>query len=289
MANNNDLLNRIKDNYIKLSKGQKRIADYILQNYNRVAFMTASTLGETVGVSESTVVRFANALGYDGYPKQQKGFQESIKTKLTTVQRFELAKSIESGEPYVKKIMNSDIDNIRKTMDALDEDVVQDICDVIHSARKVFILGMRSSSVLSNYLGYYLNFIRDDVHIISIGVHDVFDYLVNLKENDVLITISFPRYSKRTFEIVKFAKDRGVKLIGITDSEHSPLAPLVEHCLFAKYNMNTFIDSLVAPMSLLNALIIAISINYKDDVEKNFEYLEKVWTEFNIYNPNTEI
>lgn len=286
MSNNNDLLNRIKDNYIKLSKGQKRIADYILENYNKVAFMTASSLGEIVGVSESTVVRFANALGYDGYPKLQKGLQESIKTKLTTVQRFELSKDIEIGENYVKKVMTSDMDNIRKTIDVLNEDHIQDICDVIHGARKVFILGMRSSSVLSNYLGYYLNFIRDDVHIISIGVHDVFDYLVNLNADDVLITISFPRYSKRTFDIVKFAKDRGAKLIGITDSELSPLSPLVEYCLYAKYNMNTFIDSLVAPMSLINALIIAISINYKEDVEKNFEYLEKIWNEFNIYNPN---
>lgn len=286
MANNNDLLNRIKDNYIKLSKGQKRIADYILENYNKVAFMTASSLGEIVGVSESTVVRFANALGYDGYPKLQKGLQESIKTKLTTVQRFELSKDIEDGENYIKKIMSYDMDNIRKTIDVLEEDNVQDICDVIHNARKVFVLGMRSSSVLSNYLGYYLNFIRDDVHIISIGVHDVFDYLVNLNEDDVLITISFPRYSKRTFEIVKFAKDRGAKLVGITDSELSPLSPLVDYCLYAKYNMNTFIDSLVAPMSLINALIIAISINYKEDVEKKFEYLEKIWNEFSIYNPN---
>ncbi len=287
MSNNNDLLNRIKDNYIKLSKGQKRIADYILENYNKVAFMTASNLGEIVGVSESTVVRFANALGYDGYPKLQKGLQESIKTKLTTVQRFELSKDIEVDENYIKKIMSYDMDNIRKTMDVLEEEKVQKICDTIHNARKVFVLGMRSSSVLSNYLGYYLNFIRDDVHIISIGVHDVFDYLVNnLNEEDVLITISFPRYSKRTFEIVKFAKDRGANLIGITDSENSPLAQLVNNCLYAKYNMNTFIDSLVAPMSLINALVIAISINYKEDVEKKFEYLEKIWNEFSVYNPN---
>lgn len=287
MDNNNDLLNRIKDNYIKLSKGQKRIADYILENYNKVAFMTASSLGGIVGVSESTVVRFANALGYDGYPKLQKGLQESIKTKLTTVQRFELSKDIEVDENYIRKIMSYDMDNIRKTMDVLEEESVQKIGDVIHSARKVFVFGMRSSSVLSNYLGYYLNFIRDDVHIISIGVHDVLDYLVNnLNEDDVLITISFPRYSKRTFEIVKFAKDRGAKLVGITDSELSPLSPLVDYCLYAKYNMNTFIDSLVAPMSLINALIIAISVNHKEEVEKKFEYLEKIWNEFDIYDPN---
>lgn len=282
---NNDLLIRIKQNYIKLSKGQKRIADYILENYDKVAFMTASSLGDIVGVSESTVVRFANALGYDGYPKLQKGLQESIKTKLTTVQRFELSKDFEK-EPgsYLRKIMSFDIDNIRKTIDNLDETEMESICDTIHSARKVYILGMRSSSVLAHYLGFYLNFIKDNVHIVDLAVHDVFDFMINMNAEDVLITISFPRYSKRTFEIVEYAKEQGATLIGITDSIMSPLAPMVSHCLFAKYNMNTFIDSLVAPMSLINALIIALSIKEKDRVEATLAKLENVWNEHNVYN-----
>jgi DNA-binding MurR/RpiR family transcriptional regulator len=285
MADHNDLLNRIEKNYIKLSKGQKRIADFILQNYDKVAFMTASTLGESTGVSESTVVRFADALGYDGYPKLQKGLQESIKTKLTTVQRFELSKDLDKDSSYTKKVMSADMDNIRRTLDAVDEDIMSKIVEEIHDARKVYILGMRSSSVLANYLGFYLNFILKDVVVVPAGALDMFDYLVNITENDLLITISFPRYAKRTFDIVNFAKSQGATIIGITDSAMSPLVPLVKYSLFARYNMNTFIDSLVAPMSLLNALIQSISIKEKDRVEQNFEKLENIWNEYKIYNP----
>ena len=280
----NDLLNRIESNYLSLSKGQKRIADYILKNYDKVAFMTASVLGDTVGVSESTVVRFANALDYDGYPQLQKALQESIKTKLTTVQRFELSKAHDIEENYLKKIMSSDIDNVRRTMDLIDEEVIQNIADEIHEARKIYILGLRSSSILANYLGFYLNFILDSVHIVPAGANDMFDNLININERDVLITFSFPRYSKRTYDVVEFARKQGATLIGITDSNTSPLAPLVKYCLIAKYNMNTFIDSLVAPMSLVNLLIIAISLREKGHIEDTFSRLEKIWNEYNIYN-----
>jgi DNA-binding MurR/RpiR family transcriptional regulator len=285
MQENNDLLNRIEKNYLKLSKGQKRIADYILANYDKVAFMTASVLGDTVGVSESTVVRFANALGYDGYPKLLKGLQESIKTKLTTVQRFELAKEIDKEGSYLKKIMNSDIDNVRKTIEGIDEDVLSNIVGHIHKARKVYILGLRSSHILANYLGFYLNFIVQDVHVVPVGTQDVFDYMINLSDEDVLITISFPRYAKTTYDIVNYANRVGATIIGITDTDTSPLVPLVSECLFAKYSMNTFIDSLVAPMSLMNALIFASSISEKDEVETNFRKLESMWNEYKIYNP----
>jgi len=285
MADHNDLLNRIEKNYIKLSKGQKRIADFILQNYDKVAFMTASTLGDSTGVSESTVVRFANALGYDGYPKLQKGLQESIKTKLTTVQRFELSKDLEKESSYTKKVMNADMDNIRRTLDGVDEETMTQIVEEIHNARRVYILGMRSSSVLANYLGFYLNFILKDVVVVTAGALDVFDHLVNITKDDLLITISFPRYAKRTFEIVEFATTQGATIIGITDSPMAPLVPMVKHSLFARYGMNTFIDSLVAPMSLINALIQSVSIKEMDRVEENFEKLENIWNEYKIYNP----
>lgn len=285
MADHNDLLNRIEKNYMKLSKGQKRIADYILQNYDKVAFMTASTLGESTGVSESTVVRFANALDYDGYPKLQKGLQESIKTKLTTVQRFELSKELEKESSYTKKVMNADMDNIRRTLDGVDEKVMEQIVEEIHNARRVYILGMRSSSVLANYLGFYLNFILKDVVVVNAGALDVFDHLINITKDDLLITISFPRYAKRTFEIVDFANTQGATIVGITDSPMAPLVSMVKHVLFARYNMNTFIDSLVAPMSLLNALIQSVSIKEMDRVEENFEKLENIWNEYKIYNP----
>lgn len=284
-STNNDLLNRIESNYLGLSKGQKRIADYILANYDKVAFMTASALGDVVGVSESTVVRFANALDYEGYPQLQKALQESIKTKLTTVQRFELSKDQDIGENYLKQIMASDMENIRKTMDSVDEEMIQKIVDSLHQARKVYILGLRSSSVLANYLGFYLNFILDSVFIVPFGANNLFDQLLNIQEDDVLITFSFPRYSKTTYEVVEFAKEQGATLIGITDSQSSPLVPLADYYLTAKYNMNTFIDSLVAPMSLVNALIIAVSIREKEKVEKTFNKLEKIWDEYKIYNP----
>lgn len=285
MADHNDLLNRIEKNYMKLSKGQKRIADFILQNYDKVAFMTASTLGDSTGVSESTVVRFANALGYDGYPKLQKGLQESIKTKLTTVQRFELSKELEKESSYTKKVMNADMDNIRRTLEGVDEGVMEQIVEDIHNARRVYILGMRSSSVLANYLGFYLNFILKDVVVVNAGALDVFDHLINITKDDLLITISFPRYAKRTFEIVDFANTQGATIVGITDSPMAPLVSMVKHVLFARYNMNTFIDSLVAPMSLINALIQSVSIKEMDRVEENFEKLENIWNEYKIYNP----
>jgi DNA-binding MurR/RpiR family transcriptional regulator len=284
-STNNDLLNRIETNYLGLSKGQKRIADYILANYDKVAFMTASSLGEVVGVSESTVVRFANALDYEGYPQLQKALQESIKTKLTTVQRFELSKDQDIAENYLKQIMASDMENIRKTIDAVDEEMIQKSVDTLHEARKVYILGLRSSSVLANYLGFYLNFILDNVSIVPSGANDLFDQLLNITDEDVLITFSFPRYSKTTYEVVEFAKAQGAKLIGITDSKSSPLVPLSDYYMTAKYNMNTFIDSLVAPMSLVNALIIAVSIREKDKVKSTFSKLEGIWDEYKIYNP----
>jgi DNA-binding MurR/RpiR family transcriptional regulator len=230
-------------------------------------------------------VRFANALDYEGYPQLQKALQESIKTKLTTVQRFELSKDQDIGENYLKQIMASDMENIRKTMDSVDEEMIQKIVDSLHQARKVYILGLRSSSVLANYLGFYLNFILDSVFIVPFGANNLFDQLLNIQEDDVLITFSFPRYSKTTYEVVEFAKEQGATLIGITDSKSSPLVPLADYYLTAKYNMNTFIDSLVAPMSLVNALIIAVSIREKEKVEKTFNKLEKIWDEYKIYNP----
>jgi DNA-binding MurR/RpiR family transcriptional regulator len=280
----NDLLNRIESHYVTLSKSQKKIADYILKNYDKVAFMTASALGEATGVSESTVVRLANALGYEGYPKLQKGLQEAIKTRLTTVQRFELSKDIGENVNYLQRIMHLDIENIRKTIEGLDTARVDEMVEALHGARKVYILGLRSSSVLANYLGFYLNFMLDDVHVAQLGTYDVFDHLLNLQEGDVLVAISFPRYSNKTFEVVDFAKAQGARVIGITDSMNSPLYEMVSCCLTAKYNMNTFIDSLVAPMSLINALIIATSMKKREKVETNFKKLEEIWQTYHIYD-----
>jgi len=281
-----DLLNRIQSNYTTLSKGQKLIADYIFENYDKVAFMTASTLGKTVGVSESTVVRFANTLGYGGYPKLQKALQESIKTKLTTVQRFEMSEDMADEKNLLKKVMNSDIDNIRKTIDELDSELLYQVVNDIRNADKVYICGLRSSMVLAQYLAFYLNFILDDVHVVPSGANDVYDQLIKINENDVLITISFPRYSSKTFEVVKHAKNKGATIVGITDSLLSPLVPMVKYTLTAKYNMSTFIDSLVAPMSLINSLIIALSRHERDKLKHTFDELEQLWDENEVYNKN---
>lgn len=279
---NSDLLGRIRQRYLTLSKSHKKIADYILENYDKVAFMTASTLGKNVNISESTVVRFANAIGYEGYPQLQKELQETIKTKLTTVQRFELSKEHQEAE-YLTKIMINDMDHIRQTIDQFDYELIDKVIHEIINAKKVYILGLRSSSVLANYLGFYLNFILPEIHIIQESAQDVYDQLLNLSKDDVMIVLSFPRYSKRTYDCVNYAIKNQATIIGITDGMNSPLYEKVKYCLIAKYNMNTFIDSFVAPMSLINALIIGVSIR-KEGVEKNLEKLERIWDDYGVYN-----
>ena len=276
-----DLLGRIRQQYLTLSKSHKKIADYILANYDKVAFMTASTLGKNVNISESTVVRFAGSIGYEGYPELQKELQETIKTKLTTVQRFELSKDRTESQLLTKVMMN-DIENIRLTIDQFEGMLMENfICEVI-KAKKVYILGLRSSSVLANYLGFYLNFIMPEIHVIHETAQDVYDQLLNLDKDDVMIVLSFPRYSKRTYDCVDYAIKNETTILGITDGLNSPLFEKVKYCLTAKYSMNTFIDSFVAPMSLINALIIGISLK-KEGVEKNLERLERIWEDYGVY------
>ncbi|RKD27705.1 transcriptional regulator, RpiR family [Caminicella sporogenes DSM 14501] len=283
-----NILNRIQLNYKKLSKGQRLIADYIINNYDKVAFMTASKLGEKVGVSESTVVRFATALGYGGYPKLQKELQEFIKTKLTTVQRLELSSDYNDEEDILKKVMKADVENIKKTIEETDAYVFQSVTDIILEAKKVYILGLRSSTVLAEYLGFYLNFILDDVSVVPSGINDVFDQLINIDEKDVIIGISFPRYSKKTLEALKYAKTKRAAIIGITDSNYSPIKEIADFTLTARSNMASFVDSLVAPMSLINALIVGVSMKEKDKITSTFKTLENIWNEYDIYLKNRD-
>lgn len=276
-----DLLGRIRQQYLTLSKSHKKIADYILANYDKVAFMTASTLGKNVNISESTVVRFAGSIGYEGYPELQKELQETIKTKLTTVQRFELSKDRTESQLLTKVMMN-DIENIRLTIDQFEGMLMENFISEVIKAKKVYILGLRSSSVLANYLGFYLNFIMPEIHVIHETAQDVYDQLLNLDKDDVMIVLSFPRYSKRTYDCVDYAIKNETTILGITDGLNSPLFEKVKYCLTAKYSMNTFIDSFVAPMSLINALIIGISLK-KEGVEKNLERLERIWEDYGVY------
>lgn len=280
-----DIFKIINYRYDRFSKSQKLIADYIIENYDKAAFMTASNLGEHVGISESTIVRFANALDFDGYPQLQKALQELIKTKLTTVQRFELTNKYSKNSTHtVKSIMEADILNIRKTMDEIDQNVLDKVVKEILGAKRVYLLGLRSSAVLAEYLGFYLNFILKDVHIIEAQYNDVYEQLINIDAEDVVVALSFPRYSRKTFESVRMLRRQGCKIISITDSQFSPLATLSELSLFAQNNVTSFVDSLVAPMSLINLLIISISLEDKEHLTETFRKLESVWEEFNIYN-----
>ncbi len=283
-----DLLNRIQVRFKKLSKGQKRIADYILTNYDKVAFMTASSLGDAVNVSESTVVRFANALGYGGYPKLQKALQESIKTKLTTVQRFEMSKELESSSDLFKKSMTQDIESIQRTIDELDIENLKNFASRILSARRVYVLGLRSSSVLAQYLAFYLNFSIDRVQVIPSGALDAFDQVINLSEEDLLVAITFPRYSNQTLKLANYAHGNNVPIVSITDSVLSPIAPISKEILTAKYDMTTFIDSLVAPMSIINSLILAVGMENKDFLDNKFKELERIWEETHTYSDKYE-
>ena len=282
MEDKKDLLSRIKDNYNKLSKGQKLIATYVMDNYDKVAFMTASKLGDNVGVSESTVVRFANALGYKGYPNLQKELQELIKTKLTTIQRVELSDAYKD-QSFFKKVMQSDVDNIMKTIDELNTEKFNEVVDKVVKAKTVYVFGLRSSTVIAEYLAFYLNYTLDNVKIVPSGINDVMDQLITINEDDVFIGLSFPRYSKKTYEVIKFVKEKNATVIGITDSLLSPISEFADISLIAKSNMASFIDSLVAPMSLVNALIIAISTVDKKHLTDKLNVLENTWKKYDIY------
>ena len=277
------LIDDIQKQYPRLSKGQKLIAQYLISNYDKVAFMTASKLGEEVGVSESTVVRFANALGFSGYPKLQDALQELIKNKLTTVQRVEMNQEYSDDCKILNKVLKSDIDNIRHTLDDLDEEIFQQASDKLLKARKIYILGMRSSFSIAQYLGFYLDIILDNVHIIRMDMGDAFEQVVRVTEEDVVVAISFPRYSKKSYQVVDYAKGKGAHVISITDSLFAPIATISDTTLLVKSNMASFVDSLVAPMSVANALIISVAMKETDDIKKYFHDLEQIWEQYVVY------
>ncbi|HSQ90065.1 MurR/RpiR family transcriptional regulator [Romboutsia sp.] len=277
------LITDIQAQYPRFSKGQKLIAQYILANYDKVAFMTACKLGDTVGVSESTVVRFANALGYSGYPKLQAALQELIKNKLTTVQRVEMAKEYSDDYTILNKVLKSDMDNIRTTLDEIDKKAFEESATKLLKARKIYILGMRSSFTIAQYLGFYLDIILDNVHIIRMDMGDAFEQIVRINEEDVIIAISFPRYSKKSYQIVSYAKEKGAHIISLTDSLFAPVASLADNTLLVKSNMASFVDSLVPALSIANALVIAVGMKEKEDIKQHFDDLEQIWDKYSVY------
>lgn len=279
-----DILQLIQSNMATFSKGQKRIAAFIQESYDKAAFMTASKLGKTVNVSESTVVRFAAGLGYEGYPAMQRALQEMIRTKLTSVQRIEVANDRIGDQDVLSMVMQSDIDKIRMTLEEIDQADFSGAVDAIVGAKRIYILGVRSSVAVSSFLGFYFNLIFDNVvQVHSNSASEMFEQLIRVGEGDVVIGVSFPRYSRRTVQALRFARDRKATVIAITDSAASPLAESASHALLAKSDMASFVDSLVAPLSLVNALIVAVSRKKKEDLSHTFETLEKIWDEYEVY------
>ncbi len=283
------LLTRIDLQMNTFSKGQKRIASYIQEHYDKAAFMTASKLGETVGVSESTVVRFATEIGYDGYPKLQKAMQEMIRDKLTSVQRIEVTSARIGDDDVLTSILNQDIDKIRRTIEETDHDAFKTAVKKIVEAKRIYIFGARSTASLAQFLGYYLELMFDNVRIITSTSHNqTYEQMFRISKDDVFIGISFPRYSNMAVDAMNFARQRGADVIAITDSMISPLVANADQVLIAKSDMASIVDSLVAPMSLINALVVAAVLESKNDVVDTFQQLEEVWNSQDIYTNQTQ-
>jgi DNA-binding MurR/RpiR family transcriptional regulator len=279
-----DILQRIQDASPGFSKGQRRIAAFIQQSYDKAAFMTASRLGKTVDVSESTVVRFAAQLGYEGYPAMQRALQEMIRGKLTAVQRMEVAENRIGDQDILSMVMQADMENIRLTLEECDRENFSGAVDAIVGAKRIYLLGVRSSAAITSFLGFYFNLIFDNVvQVHSNSASEMFEQLIRVGEGDVVIGVSFPRYSRRTVQALRFARDRMARVIAITDCAASPLVESAHHTLLAKSDMASFVDSLVAPLSLVNALIVAVSRKKQGELAHTFETLEKIWDEYQVY------
>lgn len=288
MNTQENILKLIQRNFHKFSKAQKLIAQYIYNDYEKAAFMTASTLGQSLNISESTVVRFASFLGYSGYREMQRDLHELVKNKLTTVQRINL-EGQDLSEQGLVKVMERDIENIKRTIDKLDYRSFQEAIDIVLKSRNIYVIGLRSSSFISGYLHFYLSFLFDNVRLVTSGPNDIFEQLVKISEDDVIICISYPRYSKKTLEALDYAKTKGCSILSITDSDISPAAQLSNVNLIAMSDMASFVDSLVAPMSLINSFIVALGNEKNEDITNYFEDLETVWKKYNIYNNQDNI
>lgn len=279
-----DILSLIQHNMSAFSKRQRVIAAYILENYDKAAFMTASRLGKAINVSESTVVRFAAELGYAGYPEMQQALQEMIRNKLTSLQRIEVTNDRLGSNDILSAVMQSDIEKLRLSMDSVDRASFQKAIDRIVKAKHIYILGLRSSTAIAGFLGFYLNLLFENVVVVhTTSVSEMFEQTLRIGEGDLMIGISFPRYSSRTVKLMQFASDRGAEVLAITDSETSPLHEIADISLLAKSDMVSFIDSLVAPLSLVNALIVAVGREMNADLSNTFVELEKIWTEYGVY------
>ena len=279
-----DILSKLNAGDRRLSKGQRLIARYITENYDKAAFMTAGKLGRTVGVSESTVVRFATELGFDGYPGMRRAMQEMVRSRLTSVQRIAVAKDMMDGADVMKTVMTSDVEKLQSTLEEIDRDSFTAAVDAIAGAKHLYIVGMRSSASLASFMGFYMNLLVQDVRLVhDTTANEVYEQIMHIGPGDVYMGISYPRYSAGSLKAMQFAKGRGATVIALTDNDNSPFAPLADIKLYAKSDMVSFLDSLVAPMSVINALIVAVASRKRDSLDETFGYLESLWSEYGVF------
>ena len=285
MGNKNELLQKLDEKYVKFSKGQKKLADFIRNEYDKAAFMTAAKMGDEVGVSESTVVRFAMALGYEGYPEFQKALGEVVRNRLNSIQRMEVTYGrIGQGE-ILTSVLQSDIEKIKMTMSAIDHTAFEMAVDTLIQAKRIYVIGIRSCAPLASFLGFYLNLICENVTVINAnGASEIFEQLIRINEDDAIIGISFPRYSMRTLKALEFASNRKAKVITLTDSIHSPITLYSSCNLIARSDMASIVDSLVAPLSVVNALVVAMCMKNQKEVIGTLETLEQIWDEYQVYS-----
>lgn len=281
---NEDLLKQIEDKLPRFSKSQKLIARFILEHYEKAAYMTALKLGNAVGVSESTVVRFAIELGFEGYPQLQRSLQSHIKNRLTSLQRMDVTRSRIGDEDPVTSVLNQDIDKIRRTLETIDKESFDNAVSTICASKRIYIQGAMSSGLLANFMHYYLRLIFDNVTLVgAVGTAELYQQMIHMGEGDLLIAMSFPRYASGTIEACRFAREAGAHIIAITDSDSSPLVQYAHTALYAYSDMVSFVDSLVAPMSLINALIATVSATNRCRVEQTFGKLEQLWDSSEVY------
>lgn len=289
MSNTNELTNRMNERYSTMSKGQKLLASYITDNYDKAVFLTAAKLGEVVGVSESTVVRFASQLGYKGYPQFQKALEEMVRSKLDAVQKKEVSFGRINRSKVLESVLQADMEKIKSTLETIDQNAFALAVETILSARRIYIVGIRSCAPLAAFLAFYLNYIFDHVTLLHTNSSsELFEQMVRISKEDVMIGISFPRYSLRTLKALEFANNRSAKVITLTDSVHSPMNLYSSCNLIAESDMASIVDSLVAPLSVINALIVALCMRRQDEVADTLESLEQIWEDYQVYE-NDEI
>lgn len=284
MGKEYDVLSRISDKYNKMSKSHKAIGTFILEHYDQAVFMTAARLGEMLGISESTVVRFASGIGYEGYPEFQRALEECVKGKLSSVQKIDAKYGRSSQSEVLTSVITADIEKLQHTIDHLDPTAFELSVNTILEAETIYIMGLRSNEPLAEFLHFYLNMVRGGVVLLkTTSVSETFEQMIRINEKDCFIGISFPRYSMRTLKAMEFASDRNAKVIAITDSTHSPMSLYSSCNLLARSDMVSIVDSLVAPLSVINALVVALCLKCPQEVKRNLEMLEETWNNYQVY------